>query len=614
MPVYQSTRPRTTPPLWTPAPAGTTFMRGARPSPPHKLMAAPSFSGITYPVQFAVVPSKLAMWGNNQYGDCTDSKSQVLTEKGWINWHDYDGKSLLGTMNPATGLLEFQAPLDLQRRDHDGPMVYSDHNGLDFAVTPNHRMYYRPYKIAKNGRKYIPGASGYGPYQFGTAGKLPPRFMIPGATTGFIGAEFKSLAIGGRTWEGWDFLRLLAVILSDGWLQTNEKNRNAVSFCCFRDDRREMVTSLASRLDIHEASYRRGVWTFRDAALAEWLRSNGFVGDEYKSPFKCVPDLVKVASQGQIEEFLRYFGDSSGPNRDSRQFYSSSPRMIDDLQELLLRVGKRGTVYSHGIREVQHPNEEGVMIVQRHPAYTLHEYQDSDLGMLRKNTKIDHYKGEVFCATVPNSTLVTRRNGRILISGNCVSAEEAFAKACHTPEIFIDDNVVIAWARANGYLNGADLKEVCDSMLDDGYHVGGQIYNDGPAQTVDYANQDSLRSAISQGPVKIAIDANALPSGAGNNQGWYAFGGGRYPNTDHCTGLSGYGTAAYCFSQLGVPLPSGIDPNKADCYLHFTWSTIGVVDQAWLMNTCVEAWLRMPTTIGIPPLPDPTPVQVDWFT
>ena len=31
----------------------------------------------------------------------------------------------------------------------------------------------------------------------------------------------------------------------------------------------------------------------------------------------------------------------------------------------------------------------------------------------------EHYRGEVFCATVPNGTLITRRNGSILMSGNC---------------------------------------------------------------------------------------------------------------------------------------------------------------------------------------------------
>ena len=32
------------------------------------------------------------------------------------------------------------------------------------------------------------------------------------------------------------------------------------------------------------------------------------------------------------------------------------------------------------------------------------------------------------------------------VHGDCVTAEEAFAKACNNPEIFISDAEVIAWA------------------------------------------------------------------------------------------------------------------------------------------------------------------------
>ena len=41
--------------------------------------------------------------------------------------------------------------------------------------------------------------------------------------------------------------------------------------------------------------------------------------------------------------------------------------------------------------------------------------------------------------------------------GDCVSAEEAFAKACYSQEIFIPEATVIAWASAHGVLNGAGV-------------------------------------------------------------------------------------------------------------------------------------------------------------
>ncbi len=196
--------------------------------------------------------------------------------------------------------------------------------------------------------------------------------------------------------------------------------------------------------------------------------------------------------------------------------------------------------------------------------------------------------------------------------GDCVSAEEAFAIACYSlmlglPQAFVTEQTVIAWAQRGGFLNGADLTEVMDSMKKKGMTIGSQLYDDGGYSGVDYSNEAVLQSAISVGPVKIAIDANALPNDAGNVQGWFAIGGrpGQFPNTDHCTGLSGYGPAEWLYQQLGVPMPSQLAGKKG--YLHFTWSTIGFVDHDWIMSTVVEAWVRNPTNIGVPPFVLPTP-------
>ncbi len=194
--------------------------------------------------------------------------------------------------------------------------------------------------------------------------------------------------------------------------------------------------------------------------------------------------------------------------------------------------------------------------------------------------------------------------------GCCVSSESAFAIADYSTyagdkEIFIPEATLISWARAHGWLNGADLLSVIEDMQADGVKdETGMVRKAGKASAVDYSNEATLQSAIAQGPVSIAIDANALPSGAGNKSGWSAFGGRSYPNTDHCVSLGGYGPTAELFKALQVTMPSGAPANG---YFLFTWNTIGVVDHKWLMNTCVEAWVRNPTIVGLDPPPPPPP-------
>lgn len=206
--------------------------------------------------------------------------------------------------------------------------------------------------------------------------------------------------------------------------------------------------------------------------------------------------------------------------------------------------------------------------------------------------------------------------------GDCVTAEEAFAKAAYSvmnglPETKITDSTVLAFCNKYSFLNGAMLTDVMDAMISDGFHQDNG-YKNGPYAAVDYSNESVLQNAISVGPVKLGLDANALPSGAGNANGWYASGGspGQFSNEDHCTALCGFGPSSALFQALGVAVPSGF---PAAGYLFYTWSTIGVVDHAWIMSTVGEAWIRTPTTIGVtpPPIPPgpgpgPGPTPAGW--
>jgi hypothetical protein len=185
------------------------------------------------------------------------------------------------------------------------------------------------------------------------------------------------------------------------------------------------------------------------------------------------------------------------------------------------------------------------------------------------------------------------------VHGDCVTAEEAFAKACNSPEIFISDSEVIAWATQHGVLEGAYLTQVMQLMQNDGFRQAGYIYDDGPYFSVNWADPATLHSAIAAGPVKIGVAADQLEAAwrsTGGHTGW--FGVGFHPDAaeDHCVSLCGYGTLAWLAQQLGVPVPAGIDGTRQG-YALFTWNTIGIIDQPSMAAITAEAWLRQPTTV-----------------
>ena len=185
------------------------------------------------------------------------------------------------------------------------------------------------------------------------------------------------------------------------------------------------------------------------------------------------------------------------------------------------------------------------------------------------------------------------------VHGDCVTAEEAFAKACNNPEIFIPDDEVIAWATRHGVLEGAYLTQVMTWMQDDGFADGPSIYDDGPYFSVNWTDAGTLQSAISRGPVKIGVAADQIENAwrtTGGPSGWFATGFHADGNEDHCVTLCGYGSMSWLAQQLGVQVPAGVDGTQPG-YAMFTWNSIGIIDVPSMIAVTHEAWLRQPTTV-----------------
>jgi hypothetical protein len=147
-----------------------------------------------------------------------------------------------------------------------------------------------------------------------------------------------------------------------------------------------------------------------DKALYRALRIFG------KSKDKHVPDFVKRMSSRQIALFLHWFAVGDGHvykhNPLRVQFVSTSHRLIDDVQELLLRVGKTGARQTYEdcsrieVRTHKMKPEKGHKRWGNLRAYHREEVEFDD---------------EVFCVSVPTGAVLVRREGRPIVSGNCMT-------------------------------------------------------------------------------------------------------------------------------------------------------------------------------------------------
>jgi hypothetical protein len=188
-------------------------------------------------------------------------------------------------------------------------------------------------------------------------------------------------------------------------------------------------------------------------------------------------------------------------------------------------------------------------------------------------------------------------------AGQSMWAEEAFAKACAEPKVFVPAEVVLLAARQCGSSNFARF------MQTRGFQTNGAAYLDGPFHSIDWTNIAALHSAIANvGPVKIGVASADLSSGThgsvtpGTN-GWAVYGLPADQTENHCASLCGYGplaalVALFERNGINVNVPSGMPSGL--CYAMFTWGSIGIVDQQSVMHITGEAWVRKPPTIVKP--------------
>jgi hypothetical protein len=342
----------------------------------------------------------------NGVGYSHDEATEVLTERGWTRWADWNHVDMLGTINPVDHALEFQAATEWHASEYKGETYHSTNRRVDFGVTNYHRMYVRKFDQA---RRVLSDT-----YSFQLARDLGWYVGLLHAPARWRGTELTRLRVpGGAECSGNDFIALVALILSDGFVCDSESERSLVSFCCF-DERYQGVADLAARVGFREQPSRKGVWNRRDPALAAWVRENCYVGGLLGAANKCVPAILKWTSAPQIRHFLKWFADK---DRTRDHYYSASKRLIDDLQELFLRVGKRGSIARRDPRTSI--RGDGTPIHSKE-SWELHVGETDQLCLDRKkHVETDGYRGLVYCATVPNGILVTRRNGSVLLSGNC---------------------------------------------------------------------------------------------------------------------------------------------------------------------------------------------------
>ncbi|MBM3200705.1 hypothetical protein FJZ53_07230 [Candidatus Woesearchaeota archaeon] len=176
--------------------------------------------------------------------------------------------------------------------------------------------------------------------------------------------------------------------------------------------KRDMIRQLLNRMPFQFKEAEREFYS-HTKQLSDYLESFG------KAHEKHMPNMIKNLTKEQIETFLDWYclGDGIVMKNGYRIFYTSSKRLADDIQELLLKIGRVGIV-----KKRKRPFKtwtKNHWADSSRAQYEIHEMvKKKDSWIDKRDTKIIDYEGKVYCATVKNHIMYVRRNGKPYWCGN----------------------------------------------------------------------------------------------------------------------------------------------------------------------------------------------------
>lgn len=365
---------------------------------------------------------------------CYSQDTEVLTLNGWKLIEDTtEGEEVL-TLNPETLLAEYQSVTQKQAYNFEGEMRHFKTDCMDLLVTPNHKMLSRPSGLG--GKWKLKEAASFDGlskkssvfYQkvvLKTPANIPDTISIDDFSNG----------------DGWScklsfpaipFMKIVGWFISEGCLHI-KNNTIGGKGNTYRIDigqsptankeKYELIAQTIRDLGCKPIQTKRGI-SFCHKGLAYFFKT---LGDAYS---KHLPVWIKQQNAFLLEFLLEtaLLGDGSKNGTTSWTYASVSKTLADDISEIAQLCGLRATQSVEKRDYLRAINGSGKepFCVDTHLVYISNH---SNLYCESKKCK---YSGRVVCLGVEKyHTLLVRRNGRAVWSGNSFFNENSFLYYTH---------------------------------------------------------------------------------------------------------------------------------------------------------------------------------------
>lgn len=328
--------------------------------------------------------------------ECFSEDTEILTKSGFKKYYEILDGEMLGTLNKETLSIEYQNFTHRQVYDYSGEMHQYSAKSVDLLVTPNHRMYFgngnknSKFKmieskdvLSDDSRKvlYVSGINNNDDYNISDEMiKLIGWVVTDGST--YSDSNFKSI----RLYQSEKKVKLITNIL--------DKLGFKYSVSC----RDRVITEICGKKLIKPIQKQYVIYVSANSSKEIYK----FIEDKYS-----LPEWTYLLSSRQFDLFHKalILGDGTIPktSKKSSVLYGVKD-LLEQVQKLYIHNGYRAFIKQY--RDIQYK-------------LNITNTNTATFDRIKNHKEIIKYDGIVWDFTVPNDTLVVRRNGKVAITGNC---------------------------------------------------------------------------------------------------------------------------------------------------------------------------------------------------
>ena len=211
-------------------------------------------------------------------------------------------------------------------------------------------------------------------------------------------------------------MRFLGYFVTEGWCQKARRPRYEIHLAQNEGPVREKIIGTIRALGFRPRIAGHHI-SFASKELWQFLQECGNGAD-----LKRLPQWAKGLGTPLLDELFEAMIDGDGTRDGSgaaRKFYSTSKTLADDVCEIALKLGYSTTTGTRVAGQRIFNNGRGRRDRPLRLIYHVSLSRHVERQITPNGISLLPYDGLVYCLTVPNHIVFTRRNGKTVWSGNC---------------------------------------------------------------------------------------------------------------------------------------------------------------------------------------------------